>query len=255
MHCTWRPSMIPSSRPLKPNYCKTYTRSNVIDISVNFDDIITSKTSIEDLELELNILRIFNKSFSKFNFDLFAGLNSQRSNILAIAATKGNFHLVTHIIKNRLIETYPDEGMNIGNKYGWTPLFCVAYFCYDHSKALRTARELIRAGADVNIASSGNTREQRNCRPKRIRDGRTPLWAAAKITQNIALVKYLLVKGALEYSHDRSKAVNKTIKKAEILATNERIFLAGYFKKENYNSRLKILPPEIIRLILEFVRN
>lgn len=125
-------------------------------------------------------------------------------NALGIAAYEGNSELVGHIAKKA-----KEEILNMGNDFGWTPLFC-ASLCTDVDCGYRAAQVLIDRGADINLATS---QECDGCisAPSEA----TPLWAAVEKTKNVALIKLLLKNGAVanpELSSD-GKALLDQVKK------------------------------------------
>ncbi len=123
---------------------------------------------------------------------------------LGTAAYNGNPQLVRHIAgKGR------EKILNLGNKFGWTPLFC-ASLCTDVGCGYRAAQVLVELGADINLATS---EECDGCIS--VPAEATPLWAAVEKTKNVALIKLLLKNKAVanpELSSD-GKALLDQVKK------------------------------------------
>lgn len=109
-------------------------------------------------------------------------------NALGSAAYHGNAHLVEHIVNK-----YGKHLINLGNGFGWTPLFCAAN-CLDLEAGYETSNKLIKFGANVNISVSCSGVDSKRGLTDR---GDTPLSAAISKTKNRKLVELLLKHGAL----------------------------------------------------------
>ncbi len=108
-------------------------------------------------------------------------------NALCVAADRGNVGLVKSILK------YCDAKslVNLGNDWGWTPLFCAAR-CKDHGAAVEVAKVLLEHGADVNMTTNNRCMGAMGL----TEEGTSPLYVAAEKTHNVALAKLLVEKGA-----------------------------------------------------------
>jgi ankyrin repeat protein len=112
-------------------------------------------------------------------------------NVLGSSAYHGNAKLAGY-----LADKDPSV-INLGNEFGWTPLFCASR-CSDHDAAVEVALELIKRGADVNMAtysSSGDSDKGTTVA------GATPLWGAEK-EGNEKLKELLIAHGGIIYSKE-----------------------------------------------------
>lgn len=166
-------------------------------------------------------------------------------NALGAASDRGNVRLINHIVAiggRHLLE--------LGNCFGWTPLFC-AVNSENPEDGYAAAKELIRLGANVNVATSmGCSDSQQGYTPY----AATPLWAAAEKSKNPKLVKLLLRHRALLGDESVSNAAQAILNAARKELGAKNTFLAGYFKAENRESILQTLPYELIREIYERLR-
>lgn len=106
-------------------------------------------------------------------------------NAVGRAAYYGNVKLVEHIINK-----YGKHLINLGNFFGWTPLFCAAN-CSDIDAGYEVCKKLIEMGANVNIASSNDAVDARGA----ISNGATALSIAVIRTKNIKLIELILAYG------------------------------------------------------------
>ncbi len=179
------------------------------------------------------------------------GLYSQKTcgdwNALGVASYKGNPKLIYHIVQKG-----GNHLLSLGNKFGWTPLFCAAN-CKNQEDGFLAAKELIKLGADLNLATSSKCNDTKTGKTPK---GATPLWAAAEKTKNLKLIKLLLKHGAVVppgLGRQGRNLVRSAQVQIERERTAKRLFLAAYFKPENNESILKALPIELIRRIFEFI--
>ena len=119
-------------------------------------------------------------------------------NSLGSAAYKGNVQLVKHILLKSSepsnahsshsaphpLQDDPQSLLNLGNGFGWTPLYCAC----QEEEGYAAAKELILQGADINMATKmGCGDSAKGSTPRKS----TPLWAAiekAKCEQTIKLL-------------------------------------------------------------------
>lgn len=136
---------------------------------------------------------------------------------LGMAAKKGHVKLIQHIVK-----IGGEHLLNLGNDHGWTPLLCcVANFKEQQDLGFIAAQELIRLGADVNIATSGSSDDSiKGEMPKKA----TPLWVAAEKAKNLRLVELLLQHGAVANPQLSDKA-QKIVDLAKLRIEQEKQLL------------------------------
>lgn len=131
-------------------------------------------------------------------------------NALGSASAKGNVKVVRYI----LTQGDPKKLVNLGNRFGCTPLYCAFDQIKDTRILLRVAKELIQNGADVNVAVSSSSAS--------FKAGDTPLTVAAEKLRNIELVKFLIRNGAsteVNLSENARKLVEKAVHE---LQTNKK---------------------------------
>ncbi len=168
-------------------------------------------------------------------------------NALGAASIQGNPELIRHIV-----QIGGNQLLSLGNSFGWTPLYCAAN-CEETEDGFLAAKELIRLGANLNLATSmccGDSSKGDTLR------GATPHWAAAEKTQNLKLVKLLLKLGAVvppDLSEEGQEIINAVQRKIQQEREAKRLFLASYFKPENNESITQVLPYELVRDIFEFI--
>ena len=105
---------------------------------------------------------------------------------LGRTAFQGNVALIHHIVQKG-----GKDLLCLGNESGWTPLYCAAN-CLSTEKGFLAAKALLSLGAEINTATFLETFNQTEGGTPSMA---TPLWAAAVKTQNIKLVKLLLIHG------------------------------------------------------------
>jgi hypothetical protein len=168
-------------------------------------------------------------------------------NALGRASVEGNPQLIHHIV-----QIGGSHLLKIGNTFGWTPLYCAAN-CKDKEDGFLAAKELIRLGADLNLATStccGDTTSGDTP------SGVTALWAAAEKTQNLKLIELLLMHGAASPPHlteEKQEIITTLQKEISLEREKRRLFLASYFKPENNESITKKLPQELVREVYDFI--
>lgn len=131
-------------------------------------------------------------------------------NALGSASANGNLKVIRYILTNG----DPKKLINLGNRFGCTPL----YIAFDQIKEprllLKVAKELIKQGADVNLAVSSSG--------KSFQAGDTPLTVAAEKLKNLELIKFLIQNGAsseVNLSAEARKLVDRAVLQLE---TNKR---------------------------------
>lgn len=201
-----------------------------------------------------------------------ADLDPNAGNALATAAYSGNSKLVQHII------TFGKVNIDLGNVYGSTPLFFTAG-CKNKKEAYLAAEMLINAGVDVNLETFDESwnqaagfnlktgtyimyeddfdrskhdendlyKERAECHFVTFCD--TPLWEAAENTNNLPLVKLLLVNGGMIYrplSKEGQAFLNKAVTE---LFEKSKLFLCGH---QDSSSSLTLFPIELMTHIANF---
>jgi hypothetical protein len=166
-------------------------------------------------------------------------------NALGAAALKGNIELNCHIVK-----IGGHHLLSLGNGNGWTPLYCAAY-CENTEVGFLAAKELMRLGSDVNLATSCWSGDSlRGDTPR----GATPLWVAAQKTKNLKVIKLLLKNGAIippKLDPQAQTLVDGVQKEIEDEKKPGSLLLAAWLKPENQASIIQILPKELLTHIFE----
>jgi hypothetical protein len=218
--------------------CIQTTRQNDHDAIVLVGKIKHNTTS-----QEFNALRRNNRQY-KLEDGGYCGWTA-----LGAAAYKSNYPLVRHII-----QIGNKDLLERGNQAGWTPLFSAAIGSENMEDSYLIAKELIRLGANPNIATifwrDTNTQGE-------IPEDVTALWAAAEKTKNLKLVKLLLLYGAIippQLSSEGAQIIStaqEEIKQERL--EKEKLFLMNYFKRRDDAIPLHILCPDVVRKIYDIL--
>ncbi len=112
--------------------------------------------------------------------------------LLSVAADFGDIEAA------QVILTRNASSLNLGNRYGQTPLFMACITTLPSPKdRYRMVEILLRAGARVNDATSlEEPASEQNC-GQRVPANATPLWAAAYALQEVGFLTLLLAHGAV----------------------------------------------------------
>ncbi len=165
------------------------------------------------------------------------------------ACDTGNVPLIRHIVKIGGKELLSLQGVQ-------TPLHR-AIACRDLLKRLKCVEELVNLGADVNLTH----KDSRGINA-------TPLLSAARKPENLKIVKLLLRHGAKACHEDPNYLQRNGLEKIDViddiqrntiqtaqahLKAEKRLFLAAWFKKENKESPIQMLPQDILQKIYELI--
>ena len=101
-------------------------------------NFINSKTTPEEFEA-------FRANYPKFQIH-YGGRCGW--NVFCSSARRGNAKLLAY-----LLETYGTMFANVGNEFGWTPIFC-ATTCEDEDAAIECINVLLQFSADPTIQTS-----------------------------------------------------------------------------------------------------
>lgn len=176
-------------------------------------------------------------------------------NVLGEAAIEGNERLVRHIVARG-----GPNLVNLGNAFGWTPVYCAIKEGANSEGIVRVVKTLIRLGANVNMSSriKLSPTEPANA---------TPLWEALKGqdpekgVKNMELLKVLIKNGAVSnpppdtpQEHARQQALIDAVK-LEIKLDEKRQLLFQAGARKNPESILSRLPADVRRIIFSFIKS
>ena len=174
-------------------------------------------------------------------------------NALGKAAIEGNTPLIHHIVQKGGKQLLP-----LGNFFGWTPLYCAAN-CEDKKKGFLAAKALLFLGANINTATCTGCDDSNTGETPRLA---TPLWAAAVKTQNIKLVKLLLIHGGaihpdteegIRYPNEIEERRPLTLINPAKRELEQEAETRNCFQVFNHLAKTNKLPKTIIQLIFHYL--
>lgn len=170
------------------------------------EGIQTNQPSVKDVFRQITPSYTIDgfKAICKLNPEYnFIYCNGQGTNIFHVAAAKGNYKLILHLLDKGMGEIYPsldelsklhrreirlEDLVNYSDNGFRTPLYLCVQKCKDARMAYLTAKTLIDFGANVKLSgiSCGIY-----CKVK------SPLWIAAEKTKNLPLIQLLILHGGI----------------------------------------------------------